>query len=79
MKFYGIIATSTVKNEEYTQKLKNGKEVTKTRKVVVPSERVVTSSYSDRLGARKELESFARKCNGTVKYIGAFKQALRYL
>lgn len=73
MKFYGIIATSTVKTEEYTQKLKNGKEVKKTRKVETPSERVVSCEQTDRIGARKELEEFARKCNGTVKYIGAFK------
>lgn len=73
MKFYGIIATTTTKTEEYTQKLKNGKEVTKTRKVVTPSERLVKCSYPDRIGARKELEEFARKCNGTVKYIGAFQ------
>lgn len=73
MKFYGIIATSTVKTEEYTQKLKNGKEVKKTRKVETPSERVVRCEQTDRIGARKELEEFARKCNGTVKYIGAFK------
>lgn len=72
-KFYGIISTTSTRTEEYEQKLKNGKVVKKTREITVPKEVTVQSYQPDRLGARKELEAFARKCKGTVKYIGAFK------
>lgn len=71
-KFYGIISTTTTRTEEYEKKLKNGKTEIRTREVMVPKEITVQSSQPDRLGARKELEAFARKCNGKVTYIGAF-------
>jgi len=72
-KFYGLIKTTTTRTEEYEKKLKSGKTVKKTRTVTVPSEKVVTSSQPDRLGARKELAEFARKCNGSLEWIRAFK------
>lgn len=71
-KFYGIISTTTTRTEEYEKKLKNGKTEIRTREVTVPKEITVQSSQPDRLGARKELEAFARKCNVKVTYIGAF-------